>query len=1609
MLKEEWMKQAQAYNKTITKGNLTPLQKHYVTVMNAFEGYYLWFDTNVDLYAHIDDDVMVFLQKQHGFQGLLKTQADRLAIYLKEITSFSYTRGTFRITARSPHLRRQASNIMQAIGAFYITDACALDITDLIQGRYEHYVSFSLAPVMAAAFLAGDETAITAAKEVLTSENNTGVLTRELIDAIAMSRHEELQDLLLQVFVAARLQEGLRQSVAESCDMYQLSFFQKTVKIILEENLIRYSSIQRAVMCWCGLGYEAVEDKEVKYLLGRMAAFMDQEEARHQALFSTQPLDTYLALYVQGTRNVETAQEEAIALFAQKQAQLTASAIVYLSAIQGFASTKHLSLFEEYEEDSWIQALLYSHLHFSKGEKGIFANGEEAYAFAKRIEGFVKTMKAEQSYSSKGFAWFSLRLYRSQVASCLLDLYHCYPREISILEIFLPYAPQVLYGDGLRSFMYNDFPKVSRQAQSTFLLKNIIANNEQLQQLVKERLLKLELSETEILQLEDRLKTKKGNARGHIVDVLAHQKKEVVQASYERLRKDSLGNRQNAAKELARKVPHILQKESKKETPVYTMREGLGLYERKAHIAVPFEVKVPRKTTRVLFKKKDSIDFSEIFVWDAQDMEAYLKRWSLRIEEHGDKEYEHFGSIYQVRSYLYPNNYQQQTLDAYPYADIWKAYFQEDDLSASQLFSLMLVTTRGYGEQVVPLSTLFQSAQGIVNESNTLYDIPHYSTISTLLQAYYEDVKKQVHEVFFHHAQALLSGLLVDAKEESYRYVQPYTNHVIQASILTHNKIAYLLTLLEQEWQDEEEFKEVAPLVLQLYERFTRAALKAKELHVPSTLFLAKAVHLDLLNKERLYEGILEPYDENSVYVSSYSRIHANRLWSTMSSVYLQGRGLNMKKPKRTGGIAEAKYQDVEALLVECLDTITDRMLASECARINAATDVSPYIQALEVVFGVKRLLQLIQALGEEDFVRNMYGNDKRTNITYLVKHCWPLADDQPQAFAQSGIKEERLVEIAMLAPQWIPLVSAYLKWDGFQEGCYYFIAHMKEASDDEKKAEIAKYTDLDPLDLRDGAFDMDWCASVYKRLGEKRFQVLYKAAKFLCENSCHTRARKYADACLGKSKKEDLWKQVAEKRNKDALNAYCIVPLKDEQDLLERYEQVQLFAKQSKQFGSQRQASEKRCAQIALLNLARNAGYSDVMRLTWRMEARMVDAYAAYRTPQCIEDYEAWIDIAQDGKSKLRICKNGKLLASVPAKLKKQETIAAMKEVVATWNQQQRRSKALLETAMEEQTTFTWEEMQALMHNPIVAPLLSALVMKQESQYGFLSEEGLYGPDKDSVIDKAMPLQIAHPYDLYTAKLWPQYQQYIFDHALVQPFKQVFRELYLKLEDEKNQAVSKRYSGYQIQVQKAAAALKSRKWNLSYEEGMERILYHQDLIVHLYAEADWFSPADIEAPSIDYVEFTHRKSGKPVCIKDIDAITYSEIMRDLDMAVSIAYVGGVDPLTSASTMELRASIIAYTMKLMKLDNVEIKGHFANIHGCLNDYSLHLGSGIIHQFQGSALHILAVHSQKRGKLYLPFLDEDPKTAEIVSKIILLAEDHKLKDPTILSQIQRRDL
>lgn len=293
--------------------------------------------------------------------------------------------------------------------------------------------------------------------------------------------------------------------------------------------------------------------------------------------------------------------------------------------------------------------------------------------------------------------------------------------------------------------------------------------------------------------------------------------------------------------------------------------------------------------------------------------------------------------------------------------------------------------------------------------------------------------------------------------------------------------------------------------------------------------------------------------------------------------------------------------------------------------------------------------------------------------------------------------------------------------------------------------------------------------------------------------------------------------------------------------------------------------------------------------------------------------------------------------------------------------------------------------------------------MFKNDHVLGFLTGDKLVDfSGEKSALTRQSGLKIAHPLDLYNAGQWHEYQKYLFDRQISQPFKQVFRELYVKTAEEKTAFRSLRYAGNQIQPARAKACLIARQWICDIM-GLQKVYYKENVIATIYALADWYSPADIEAPTLEWVAFYNRE-GHSLRIKEIPDIIFSEVMRDVDLAVSVAHAGAVDPETSHSTIEMRRAIVEFTLPLFKLKNVRLEKSHAFIEGRRGDYSVHLGSGVVHLQGEPMINVLPVHSQHRGRLFLPFLDEDPKTSQIISEILLFAEDTKIKDPFILNHI-----
>jgi hypothetical protein len=546
-----------------------------------------------------------------------------------------------------------------------------------------------------------------------------------------------------------------------------------------------------------------------------------------------------------------------------------------------------------------------------------------------------------------------------------------------------------------------------------------------------------------------------------------------------------------------------------------------------------------------------------------------------------------------------------------------------------------------------------------------------------------------------------------------------------------------------------------------------------------------------------------------------------------------------------------------------------------------------------------------------------------------------------------------------------------------------------------------------------------------------QRWKLVHNAAKFASTGTGHSRAKIFADAMLGHLDIAELIERVQKKRHQDSVRCIGLVPFvagaedpeAREKEVLARYDVLMEFRRGSKEFGSMRQTSEKRSVEIGMANLARTAGYADPVRLEWAMEAKSVEDLASGSLAVTSGDVTVTLSIDPWSEPEITATradpKSGepKVLKEVPAKAKKDEPVAALVARKTKLKRQLSRMRASLEAMMCRGERISGRELTTMFANPLLRHMLTQLVFISDdgAVIGYPANEGrtLTAHDgKVEVVGNTDMLRLAHAHDFFAREDWTEWQRECFAYERIQPFKQVFRELYPLTSTERDPAMdskgeTQRYAGHQVNPRQALALLGTRGWIAVPEEGVRKTFHAQGVTVWLRFEESFSTPAEIEGLTLEAAHFIRRDNARPVALTELDPRLFSEVMRDLDLVVSVAHMGGVDPEASQSTIEMRRTLVEETAGLLRLKNLELKEKHAIITGVLATYSIHLGSAVTHKIPGGALFIVPVRSQHRGRIFLPFADSDPKTAELLSKIILLSRDTEIKDPNILDQIRNR--
>ncbi|MCA9278626.1 MAG: DUF5724 domain-containing protein [Phycisphaerales bacterium] len=720
-------------------------------------------------------------------------------------------------------------------------------------------------------------------------------------------------------------------------------------------------------------------------------------------------------------------------------------------------------------------------------------------------------------------------------------------------------------------------------------------------------------------------------------------------------------------------------------------------------------------------------------------------------------------------------------------------------------------------------------------------------------------------------------------------------------------------------------------------------------------------------------------------------------------------------------------------VLAAMVQRVRERVIEIELTRGEIASLATEACAEIKYAGGADVLFRAVSALGKDKLVRHdQWGEPTRSySFSRLISITMPTAQCTDEVFAalidSHRISVPRMIEIAMFAPQWAGNIERATQMQGLEDAVWWVHGHTKRRDDWRREdirevwtAQIKERTELDAEDLEEGAVDVAWFGRLIDSIGSEQWEKYQKPAKYASSSGGHKRAQLFANAMLDRVTTDELLERIDTKRNQDAVRALGLVPLpKNANDAtaetLRRYVRLQEFKRESRKFGSQRQASEGRAVDIGTANLARTAGYRDPRRLEWAIETEAVADLAKGPVIAIVDAVSVSLAITADGVPELTILKGDKQLKSVPAKIGKQPKIAELKSRVTLLRRQLSRMRLSLETSMCRGDVFTGEELVQLCAHPMLRQMIERLVFVDadkpvSSLAGYPRKEGHLLQSHDGSIEPVSSkdtLRIAHPTDLFARKNWHDWQRDCLAAERVQPFKQVFRELYVRTDAESHGAEqSRRYAGHQVNPHQALALLKQRQWVIAPEEGVRRVYHDEKLIAELWFQEHFYTPAEVDGLTLESIMFRRRASmGETIPLANIPERIFSETMRDLDLVVSVAHMGGVDPEASASTIEMRSSLVTETARLLQLDNVRVDGHHVMIDGSMGRYSVHLGSAETQVIPGRALVIVAVHSQYRGRLFLPFADDDPKTAEVMAKTLLLARDADIKDPSILHQIR----
>ena len=732
---------------------------------------------------------------------------------------------------------------------------------------------------------------------------------------------------------------------------------------------------------------------------------------------------------------------------------------------------------------------------------------------------------------------------------------------------------------------------------------------------------------------------------------------------------------------------------------------------------------------------------------------------------------------------------------------------------------------------------------------------------------------------------------------------------------------------------------------------------------------------------------------------------------------------------------------------VEARRRYTQGLIRLERERKGSWTAASRAVSHVKYGGDLTNMLAALDGLGDRPIDRRLSyeAPEPRQTLSHFLRVTGPSAEQTPAVVAQAlqarETDEKTLLTLAMFAPQWAPGVEAALgsAWSGLTDGVYWVHAHIKDyqyrtkwLGPDGKTTLWADRSTVPERDRADGVVDRAWLLRVVGTLGEKRWQRLLSHAVLACVNTGHLWVRLASDAALGKrtANEATLLAKVASKRDQRAMKALGLVPLRSDEDrteqVWERYQALQEVLRTGHLHGgATRRTSEKRAVEIGLGHLAQVAGYTDEVRLTWAMERHRLRQLRNGRAEATAHGVTVSVEIDGDAKAAVSVRRGEKQLRSLPAKVRASESVASVLELRAALRRSGVRVRQTLERMMVDATPLSCADIAEMWEHPVVRHGLERLVLIDAggtvAGYPVITgwregESGGAAADRVELaaVDGTLlrppadgPLRIAHPLDLLSRGDWHRWQHGCFVAERVQPFKQIFREVYLPLEAERTgDGFLTRYQGCVVVARRASGVLGGRGWRTDGDLGARKELHGPRLVASLGFEEGLLSDEPGDLATVAHVMFAREGSEQRITADAVPPLVFSEVMRDVDLVVAAAAPDGRPGTVSPSTVEMRGRLLAETCAMLGLDNVAVADGWAHIRGSLAAYSVSVSDGAAWVVPGGELRIKADFALGAGPLFLPHVDNDPVSVRVLSVALALARDEQGLDPALREEIER---